>query len=76
MNRKVYHVVLEHETWHVRRTRARRASGCHSSKAAAITQAKALANRPGSLGQVVVHRRDGKVQTEWTYGNDPRRTRG
>ena len=76
MNRNVYHVVRRNDVWHVRRTRARRASGCHRRKAAAIMQAKSLANRPGSLGQVVVHRRDGKVQTEWTYGNDPRRTRG
>ena len=76
MNRKVYHVVLKEETWHVRRTRARRSSGCHSSKLAAITQAKTLASRRGSLGQVVVHGRDGKVQREWTYGKDPRRTRG
>jgi len=76
MTRKVYHVVRRDEIWHVRRTRARRASGCHSSKAAAIRQAKGLADRPGLLGQVVVHGRDGKVQTEWTYGDDPRGTRG
>ena len=76
MSRRIYHIVLKGETWHVRRTRARRASGCHTSKTAAITQAKALASRPGLLGQVVVHRRGGKVEKEWTYGNDPRRTRG
>ena len=76
MNRKIYHVVMRSEAWHVRRTRARRSSGCHESKAAAIVQARALASRRGSLGQVVVHGRDGKVQTEWTYGKDPRRTRG
>lgn len=76
MNRKVYHVVHRGESWLVRRVRARRANGCHSSKAAAIVQAKALANRPGLLGQVVVHGRDGRVQAERTYGADPRRTRG
>ena len=76
MTRKVYHVVRREEIWHVRRTQARRASGCHSSKAAAILHAKTLANRPGLLGQVVVHRSDGKVQRELTYGEDPRRTRG
>jgi len=36
MSRRVYHVVLKSEIWHVRRARARRASGCHASKAAAI----------------------------------------
>jgi len=45
MSRDVYHVVFKKEAWHVRRTRARRASGCHSRKAAAIMQAKALVSR-------------------------------
>ena len=36
MSRKVYHVVLRKEAWHVRRTRARRSSGCHSRKAGAL----------------------------------------
>jgi hypothetical protein len=74
MNRKVYHVVMKNEAWHVRRTRARRSSGCHMNKSAAIVQAKRLASRRGSLGQVVVHGRE--VQREWMYGRDPRRTRG
>ena len=26
--------------------------------------------------QVVIHRRDGRIQTEHTYGDDPRRTKG
>ena len=69
MKRNVYHVVLKCQ-------RARRSSWCYYNKFIAIARAKLQANRPGSLGQVVVHRRDGKVQTEWTYGNDPRRTRG
>ena len=76
MKRRIYHVVLRGKEWHVHRTRARRASGCHVMKAVAIAHAKKLASRPDSLGQVVVHGVSGKVQWERTYGADPRRTRG
>lgn len=30
----------------------------------------------GCLAQLVVHGRDGKIRTEWTYGADPRRYKG
>ena len=76
MKRRIYHVVLRGKEWHVRRTQARRASGCHIVKRAAIAHARQLAIHPNCLGQVVVHGKDGKVQREWTYGADPRRTRG
>ena len=35
------------------------------------TRAKAA-----ELGQLIVKGRDGKIQTEYTYGKDPRRTKG
>jgi hypothetical protein len=41
----------------------------------AIAGAKALAKRSG-LGQVRVHGGDGDIEAEYTYGEDPRRTRG
>lgn len=76
MNRKIYHVVRGVAAWHVRRDRARRSDSCHENKTKAIARAKALASRRGVLGQVIVHGRNGRIQTERTYGNDPRRTRG
>lgn len=33
-------------------------------------------HRAGYLGQVVVHGKNGKIQTEWTYGADPKRSKG
>jgi hypothetical protein len=30
----------------------------------------------GQDAQLVVHRQDGSIETEWTYGHDPRRTPG
>ena len=44
-------------------------------KAEAIARAKELA-KAESLGQVVIQRKDGQIQTEHTYGQDPERSRG
>lgn len=30
----------------------------------------------GQLAQLVVHKRNGRIQDEFTYGKDPRRTKG
>jgi hypothetical protein len=73
--RRVYHVVPSGRGWDVKRVGARRATQGFSRKAAAIARAKALAIK-ATLGQVRVHSSDGEIQTEYTYGQDPRRTRG
>ena len=75
MSRKSYHVTPSDDGWRVKRAGAARADSIHDHKPDAITRAKDLAQR-GALGQVKVHRRDGEIQTEYTYGEDPRRFRG
>ncbi len=75
MNRKVYSVTPAGAAWRVKREGARRAAGIHRQKSDALARAKALAQRSG-LGQVRVHRRNGEIQAEFTYGKDPRRTAG
>ena len=75
MARKTYHVTPAREGWRVKRAGAGRADSIHENKTGAIARAKALANH-AALGQVKVHRRDGEIQTEYTYGKDPRRSAG
>jgi len=75
MSRRVYHVTPCGDAWRVQRVGAKRAASIRERRADAIARAKELAMR-GALGQVRVHGSDGEIQTEWTYGNDPRRTRG
>lgn len=41
------------------------------ARSAAVFEAKAVGN-----SQVVIRKKDGTIQEERTYGNDPRRTRG
>lgn len=74
--RKTYHVAPYDEGgWNVKAENASRASSSHENKADAIERAKELA-KAQSLGQVVIHGRDGRIQTEHTYGQDPYPPRG
>jgi uncharacterized protein YdaT len=70
-NRKTYHVTHDDEGgWRVKSEGASRASSTHENKAEAVQSAKDLA-KAQPLGQVVIHGKDGKIQTEHTYHKDP-----
>jgi|RhiMetdeSRZDD1v2_1073273.scaffolds.fasta_scaffold287645_2 hypothetical protein len=75
--RKVYHVSFDEkeEGWVLKLEGGRRVGGPYASKAEALADAK-QGVQAVALGQIVVHGRDGKIQTEHTYGRDPRRHRG
>jgi hypothetical protein len=61
--------------WDTKTEGAQRAAGNYANKAEAVEKAKEVAkNAP--FGQVKVQGRGGKIQTEYTYGKDPRRTPG
>ena len=75
MPRKVYHVTPKGDDWRVKREDAGRADSVHENKSDAIARAKELA-KDAALGQVKVHDQRGKIQTEYTYGKDPRKTPG
>jgi len=69
--RKVYHVVPQGESgWAVKKEGAQRASGLYGRKDEAVAEAKRLA-KASNLGQIKIHGKDGKFQTEHTYGADP-----
>ena len=42
----------------------------HDNKDPVVTQGQA-AGRPNKPSQLVVHRADGTIEYEYTYGNDP-----
>jgi hypothetical protein len=66
--RRIYRVVPSGSQWHV--THQQQVLSRHNTKQAAIDagQTVAKANQPS---QLVVHRADGTIEFEWTYGNDP-----
>jgi len=61
--------------WKVQKTGGQRASTVVENKSAAIQEASRLAQK-APLGQVVIHKGDGSIQKEYTYGKDPRKTKG
>jgi uncharacterized protein DUF2188 len=71
MRRKTYHVTPVNGAWRVKRAGAKRADSLHEKKRDALSRAKTLA-RGAMLGQVKVHGENGEIQTEYTYGEDPR----
>ncbi len=79
--RKSYHVVA-HTTkqfgrkWKVKLAgRSTVPNGTFKNKNSAIARAKKLGKK-AKLGQVVIHKLDGTIQTEYTYGEDPKKTTG
>lgn len=75
MSRKTYHVVKQDDQWKVKGENAQRSSANFDTKNAAVERAKELA-KSQPLGQVVIHKQDGEIQTEYTYGADPRNIPG
>ncbi|MBL8121997.1 DUF2188 domain-containing protein [Candidatus Saccharibacteria bacterium] len=68
MARKVYHVVPNGTNWQVKHNG--QVLSNHILKSAAIEAGRqvAIANQPS---QLVIHKADGTIETEYTYGNDP-----
>lgn len=67
--RKVYHVAPHDDGWKVEAEGASRASSLHDTKDEALTAGRELA-KSQTPSQVVVHRKDGSVQTEYTYDEE------
>ncbi len=70
-DRKKYHVVPDGSdgSWKVKGEGSSRASNIFDNKADAVDRAKDLA-KTQPLGQIIIHRGDGTIQTEHTYGKD------
>ncbi|QSR88271.1 DUF2188 domain-containing protein [Methylacidiphilum caldifontis] len=68
---KTYHVTPRTDGgWNVKEENGSRASSSHDTKTEAIALAKELAKKQ-ALGQVIIHKQGGTIQTEHTYGKDP-----
>ena len=74
-NRTVYHVVPNANSWEVKQENEARPEFLVDDKDHAVAHAKELAKQ-APLGQVIVHNQSGKIAEEFTYGADPRSSRG
>jgi hypothetical protein len=70
--RKVIHVVFKKDA---SRWELRGGDGTFTTKTRAVAAGKKQA-RAGGNGQLVIHKKTGGIQTEHSYGSDPRRTKG
>lgn len=68
--RTTYHVTPSDEEWQVIKQDAQRASSLHSTKKEAVAEGRRLATNH-KPSQLIIHGRDGKIQEESTYGDDP-----
>ncbi|MDQ1709824.1 MAG: hypothetical protein QOG49_1209 [Frankiaceae bacterium] len=77
-DRAVYHVTPYANGWTLNlegQDEDKGQLGAWDHKDMAIARAKELAQE-GPLGQVIVHGEDGRIQDEFTYGDDPRNIPG
>ena len=74
-NRFVLHVVPNANGWEVKRQGSGETEWLVDNKDNAVNHARemAKANQPS---QIVIHTRDGRIETEHTYGDDPRNIPG
>lgn len=70
MARKVYDVTKKDDSWVVKARDNERASFKADTKAEAVKRAAEIGNNNGNA-QVVIHKENGQIQSERTYGNDP-----
>lgn len=74
--REIYRVLPTGDgNWKVKKNGAIKASKVYSNKDNAIDRGKELAKK-ARLGQIVIHKSDGTIQTEYTYGKDPTKYKG
>jgi len=70
MERKTYHVVKEEDGWKGTVEGASRASVTGDNKAEVVKETIDLAKSQPNT-QVVIHKENGQIQEERTYGDDP-----
>jgi hypothetical protein len=69
--RQIYHVTPSPGGgWNIKKEGGQRSSGHYDTKDQAVDRGRDLAKSSG-LGQIKIHKQDGKFQTEHTYGKDP-----
>lgn len=66
-----YHVTpAGNSDWKVKKEGASKASGVFKNKTDAVDKGRDFAKGSG-LGQLIIHKQDGTIQTEHTYRKDP-----
>ena len=73
--RVTYTVAPDGDRWRVKKRGGSRASGTFDRKEDAVSRGRELA-KAQERGQLVIKKQNGRIQTEYTYGDDPFPPRG
>ncbi len=73
--RVTYTVAPDGDRWKVKKRGGSRASGTFDKKEDAVSRGRELA-KAQERGQLVIKKQNGRIQTEYTYGDDPFPPRG
>ena len=74
-DRTVFHVVPNANGWEVKQQGSDATEVLVDDKDNAVDHARSLA-QAAAPSQVIIHTRDGKIEKEHTYGDDPRNVPG
>lgn len=74
-DRRVYHVVTNEKGWSLQEEGNPNNWEFYQTKDEAIHAGMERA-REEALGQLIIHKTDGTIEEERTYGDDPRSSRG
>jgi len=69
-NRQKLHVTYKNGKWGVRKEGSERSIKNFETKEQAVDFGRQK-GREAPLGQLIIHKKDGEIQTEHTYGKDP-----
>lgn len=69
MSKRNQHVVPHDEGWAVRGAGAQRATEVFDRKSDAVDRARDISQKQGT--ELVIHGRDGQIQSKDSHGNDP-----
>jgi hypothetical protein len=70
IKRQTFHVTPTKDRWNVKREGAQRPAKTFDNKKDAVDFGKQTAKNQ-RLGQIIIHKKDGTIQTEHTYRKDP-----
>ncbi len=75
--RVVYHVTWDKKLkiWLIKKEGRKTPVSKHTTKREAVAEGRKLAKKE-KLGQLIIHKQDGKIETEYTYGKDPVKYKG
>lgn len=73
--RKVYHVLFKSGEWLIKSEGIKKPVGSSETKKEAIKKAQGIAKK-NPLSQLKIHKKNGLIQEERTYGKDPEKYKG